>query len=59
MRGLVVPDYQRDADSAFKRIRDELREQGYVEKGDYVVFTAGLPLLQKQTTNTIKVEQVD
>lgn len=59
VRGLVVPDYQRDADSAFKRIRDELREQGYVEKGDYVVFTAGLPLLQKQTTNTIKVEQVD
>lgn len=59
VRGIVVSDYQRDADSAFKRIRDELLRLGYVRKGDFVVFTAGLPLLQKETTNTIKVEQVD
>jgi pyruvate kinase len=59
VRGIVVADYQRDADSAFKRILDELLRLGYVQRGDFVVFTAGLPLLQKSTTNTIKVEQVE
>jgi pyruvate kinase len=33
--------------------------EGYIEKGDFVVFTAGLPLLAKGTTDTINVEQVE
>ncbi|MEX0601740.1 MAG: pyruvate kinase alpha/beta domain-containing protein [Bacteroidota bacterium] len=40
-------------------MRDELLKGGFVERGDYVVFTAGIPLMSKGTTNTIKVEQVD
>lgn len=59
IRGMIIPELDIDSDSAFKKIRDELLKRGYVEKGDYVVFTAGIPLMSKGTTNTIKVEQVD
>lgn len=59
VRGIIVPGLDVDSDTAFKRIRDELLKEGYVEKGDYVVFTAGIPLMAKGKTNTIKVERVD
>lgn len=59
VRGIIIPGLDVDSDTAFKRIRDELLKEGYVEKGDYVVFTAGIPLMAKGKTNTIKVEQVD
>jgi pyruvate kinase len=58
VRGIIVPDFAVEADIAFKRINDELRKLQYVESGDYVVYTAGLPLLAKGTTNTIKIEKV-
>jgi len=58
VRALIVPGFESDADTAFQRIQDELLKQGYVQKGDYVVFTAGIPLMSKGTTNTIKVERI-
>lgn len=60
IRGIIMPDFEdRAADAAFKLIKDKLLEHGYVEKGDYVVFTAGIPLMSKGTTNTVKVEKVE
>ncbi|HWP82156.1 MAG TPA: pyruvate kinase [Bacteroidota bacterium] len=60
VRGIVIPDFDRSAtDVAFKQIKDKLLESGYVSKGDYVVFTAGIPLMSKGTTNTVKVEIVE
>jgi pyruvate kinase len=59
VRGIIIPDFVSDTDSAFKRIIEELRRRGYVEQGDYVVYTAGIPLLSKGTTNSIKVERVE
>jgi pyruvate kinase len=58
VRGLIVPGFEAAADTAFERIQDELLKLGYVQKGDYVVFTAGIPLMSKGTTNTIKVERI-
>ncbi len=58
VRGMIIPDLNVDSDTAFKRIQDELLKKKYVRKGDYVVFTAGTPLMSKGTTNTIKVERV-
>jgi len=58
VRGLIIPGFEADADTAFKHIRDELVKLGYVASGDYVVFTAGIPLMSKGTTNTIKIERV-
>jgi pyruvate kinase len=59
VRGIVVNDFVVDADLAFKRINEELLKLQYVQSGDYVVYTAGLPLLSKGTTNSIKIEKVE
>lgn len=59
VRGIVMPDFVSDTDVAFKRINDELKRCGYVEAGDYAVYTAGIPLMSKGSTNTVKVEKVE
>jgi len=59
VRGIIVPDFEADTDVAFKRINEELRKRQYVQSGDYVVYTAGLPLLSRGTTNSIKIERVE
>lgn len=58
VRGMILPGLDVDSDTAFQHIEEELIKRGFVEKGDYVVFTAGIPLMSKGTTNTIKVEKV-
>jgi pyruvate kinase len=59
VRGIAMPDFMENTDEAFKRIKETLKSLGYVETGDYVVFTAGIPLLAKGTTNSVKVEKVN
>jgi len=59
VRGIIIPDFVSDTDTAFKRINEEMRRRGYVDQGDYVVYTAGIPLLSEGSTNTIKVERVE
>jgi pyruvate kinase len=59
VRGIVLPDFMDQTDAALKRIMDELKRIGYIEAGDYVVFTAGIPLMSKGSTNTVKVERAD
>lgn len=59
VRGLMIPDFEENSDTAFTKIKNELVKRGYVEKGDYIVFTAGIPLMMKGTTNAIKVERIE
>ena len=59
IRGMVIPDFVKDSDSAFKRVQDELKGLNYVESGDMVVFTAGLPFWTRGVTNSLKVEKVE
>ena len=59
VRGIIIPDFVVDTDAAFKRINEELRNLEYVQSGDYVIYTAGLPLLSRGSTNTIKIEKVE
>ncbi|MEK6651194.1 MAG: pyruvate kinase, partial [Bacteroidota bacterium] len=59
IRGMVIPDFVKDSDSAFKRVQDELKQLNYVESGDMVVFTAGLPFWTRGVTNSLKVERVE
>ncbi len=47
-----------DTDATFARIHEELLSSGAVRHGDYVVMTAGIPLLARNSTNTIKVEKL-
>jgi pyruvate kinase len=59
VKGIIVRDYVADTDVALHRIMQTLKSEGYVLTGDTVVFTAGLPLMEKGTTDTIKVERVE
>jgi pyruvate kinase len=47
-----------DTDTTFETIHQELLKSGYVKRGDYIVMTAGLPLLARGTTNMVKVEKI-
>jgi pyruvate kinase len=47
-----------DTDATFARIHEELITATALHKGDYVVMTAGIPLLARNSTNMIKVEQL-
>ncbi len=59
VRGIIVPDFMDQTDIALKKIMEELKKGGDIEAGDYVVFTAGIPLMSKGSTNSVKVERVE
>jgi pyruvate kinase len=59
VHGIVILDFIHNQDTAFRKIIERLKLEGYVEKGDFVVFTAGLPLMAMGTTDTINIEQVE
>jgi pyruvate kinase len=59
VHGIESQDFIHDQDIAFRKIIERLKAEKFVEKGDFVVFTAGLPLLAKGTTDTVHVEQVE
>ncbi len=58
VRGLLLPDLSAETDKAFAHVIRLLKEQSYVSAGDRIVFTAGIPLMTRTKTNTIKVETV-
>jgi pyruvate kinase len=59
VRGIAIKDFIHDNDTVFRRIIERLKQEGYVERGDFVVFTAGLPLMAMGTTDTVNVERVE
>ena len=59
VRGMTIKDFVHDNDTVFRRIIERLKQEGYVERGDLVVFTAGLPLMALGTTDTVNVERVE
>ncbi len=59
VRGITIKDFIHDNDTAFRKIIEHLKQQGYVERGDFVVFTAGLPFLAMGTTDTVNVQRVE
>jgi pyruvate kinase len=58
IRGLIVENLKKDTDATFKKIQEQLLEEGYVEKGEVIVLLAGIPLFEGHPTNTIKVDRV-
>lgn len=59
VRGMLMSDLVKDSDEAFRMVREELKRSGYVNAGDQVVFTAGLPFWTRGATNSVKVEVVE
>ncbi len=58
IRGLIVEDLKKDTDGTFKRIREQLLEEGFIHRGETIVMLAGIPLFEGHPTNTIKVDVV-
>ncbi len=59
VRGIVLTDYIGSADTILHRIKEKLKQEGYLKSGDYVIFTIGIPLMARGLTDTINVERVD
>ncbi len=59
VRGIVIKDLINNNDTAFQKVIERLKQKGYVERKDIIVFTAGLPLMAMGTTDTVKVERVE
>jgi pyruvate kinase len=59
VRGITIKDFIHDNDTVFHRIIERLKQEGYIERWDFVVFTAGLPLMAMGTTDTVNVERVE
>ncbi len=47
-----------DADTAFEEIIQFLTQGNYIEKGDLILITGGLPIADMKSTNTLKVHRV-
>jgi len=58
IRGLIVEDLKKETDVTFKKIQEQLLQEGYVEQGEMIVMLAGIPLFEGHPTNTIKVDRV-
>jgi pyruvate kinase len=59
VRGMVIEDFIHDNDTVFRKIIELLKQEGYVERGNFVVITAGLPLMAMGTTDTVNVVRVE
>ncbi len=59
VQGFLVPDFEQDSDTAFRKVKEALLRLGYVQKGDYIVLTAGIPVMSKGTTNAMKVDRIE
>ncbi|MEW6061307.1 MAG: pyruvate kinase [Bacteroidota bacterium] len=59
VRSLLIKNYDAgDTDTTIARVNQKLVELGYLKPGDYVVITAGIPLMSRNSTNMIKVEKI-
>ncbi|MFK7848774.1 MAG: pyruvate kinase [Rhodothermales bacterium] len=57
-KAFAIP-FQRDTDGGVKLVLEILKSKGYVDTGDRVVITAGMPLPARGRTNMILVSQID
>ena len=55
---LVIPE-EKDTFELFAHSVEEAKKRGYLDSGDTVVITSGVPIGTSGTTNMIKVDTVD
>jgi pyruvate kinase len=58
VRGILSEDPWDSSEQVIERLKQQLIAQGHVKPGDAVVFTIGMPVTLKGTTNTIKLERL-
>ena len=57
VRGVVIPKIV-STDDLFSMVESVLKTHGWAETDDLVVVTAGVPTLQRGTTNMVKVHRM-
>jgi pyruvate kinase len=55
----ILIDDMRDTDDMFEKARNKAIESGFLENGDIIIITAGLPINVEGTTNLLKIERLD
>lgn len=59
VRSVLIKSFEvGETDATIARVNRMLVEQGIVREGDFVVITAGIPLMARNSTNMIKVEKI-
>ncbi|MCK5249629.1 MAG: pyruvate kinase, partial [Spirochaetaceae bacterium] len=51
-------DHVKDTDTTLEMAANLAKDRGYINEGDTVVFTAGIPLVESPHTNMIKIQTV-
>lgn len=59
VQGIVITDYIGNADAILQRVKSQLKAEGFLKEGDYIVFTMGIPLMARGQTDTINIERVE
>jgi pyruvate kinase len=59
IKGLLLKGFEKQKDFTFKNIRDAIKKANYVQKGDRIVITAGIPIMKKGRTNMVKVAVIE
>ena len=55
----IIVEQKSDIDASLEAVQERLLAVGHVQKGDNIIVTAGLPLMEKGATNTVKVQKVE
>jgi len=58
VRGMYYDKYQ-STDQTFKDVNLELKDKGFVAKGELVINTASMPINERSRTNTLKITIID
>lgn len=58
VRGMYYDKYQ-STDQTFKDVNLELKDKGFVGKGELVINTASMPINERSRTNTLKITIID
>ena len=58
VRGFIYDNYT-TTDDTFSDVIDILKKAGHLQKGDVVINTASMPIMQKAKTNALKISIVD
>ncbi|TWW13863.1 pyruvate kinase [Dellaglioa algida] len=55
----IIAEKPASTDALFSLATEKAKELGFAKKGDLILITAGLPVGEKGTTNSLKVQLVD
>ena len=59
VRSVLIKSYDEgETDATFAGVNRMLVDLGYLKEGDWVVITAGIPLMARNSTNMIKAEKI-